>query len=465
MATFQGRNTPFLRFAAPSTKIIVVGTANLAVGLSLMLCGRLMSSSNFSVVHITIVLSRIFRSAGLILLAVGTLLIGMGTILALFMSDVSRMRVMVRRGLCDYRHGNPLHLREGELLPAIVCRRKDDAYEIVVQSVGLTVDDIAAVAGNINSSLTGRFARYAVTHTDADTGGTWVQFTVEDVKTDQTLVVNDVESLRPSAPTRLNIQQGTCIDLETSGSMLIVGKTRSGKTTGIVALLLQALLAGPDQYGSRVEIIDPKRAELSRLPHVTSIDEDGEARDILTTMRGFAELITERQKILNERSAQTGDAVHWWEADMHVSLLFIDEFVALRSILPKRASKDEPNYSLTAFDSLLKRIVTMGASSGCYVIISIAEASVEEGGLPAMLRSAMSTRVLFRPTLPEARLLWDTEKLKDFAAIPREYGPGEAWFSSTDGKHDRITYVHFPAMRFPVYRELGNLLSAYYKKP
>ena len=144
---------------------------------------------------------------------------------------------------------------------------------------------------------------------------------------------------------------------------------------------------------------------------------------------------------------------------MHVSLLFIDEFVACRTLFPKRAEKDDPEYCLAEFDGLLKRVVTMGASAGCYVIISIAEASVEEGGLPAMLRSAMSTKILFRPTLPEARLLWSSDKLETM--LERTYGPGDAWFSSTDGVHDEVSLVRFPRMDFPVYKELGRLLQAY----
>ena len=146
-----------------------------------------------------------------------------------------------------------------------------------------------------------------------------------------------------------------------------------------------------------------------------------------------------------------------------LSFIFLDEYVACRSILPKKLSKDS-NYCLDAFDSLVKRIVTTGASAGCYIIISIADASVAEGGLPAMLRSAMSTKVLFRPTLAEGRLMWDSEKLGNFAS-DRVYGPGDAWFSSTDGVHDAVSYLHFPNMDFPVYRELGRLLQEYYDWP
>ena len=116
---------------------------------------------------------------------------------------------------------------------------------------------------------------------------------------------------------------------------------------------------------------------------------------------------------------------------------------------------------MTAFDDLLKRIVTMGASAGCYVILSIAQASVGEGGLPSMLRSAMSTKILFRPTKSEADLLWDSAKTKNML-LERPYAPGEAWFSSTDGTHDEISFVRFPVMDFPAYAELSRLLEAYY---
>lgn len=168
----------------------------------------------------------------------------------------------------------------------------------------------------------------------------------------------------------------------------------------------------------------------------------------------------QRQKILNDLSELTGDAVKWWDVGMHPSFIFLDEYVSCRSIPPKRASKDS-DYCLDTFDGLVKRIVTTGASAGCYIIISIAEASVQEGGLPAMLRSAMSTKILFRPTLTEGRLMWDSEKLSNFS-MDKVYGPGDAWFSSTDGIHDAVSYVHFPRMEFPVYKELGQLLQNYY---
>ena len=130
-----------------------------------------------------------------------------------------------------------------------------------------------------------------------------------------------------------------------------------------------------------------------------TLDEDGEARTILDAIKRFAQTIRERQRVMNDLSEESGDAVHWWDAGMHPSFLLIDEYVACRSLFPKKAEKDAPDYSLVGFDNMFKRIVMMGASAECYVIISIAQASAEEGGLATMLRDVLSTRILFTPNL------------------------------------------------------------------
>ena len=357
-------------------------------------------------------------------------------------------------------YGNPLGFKDGELLPGICCKSiSSGVYEVTVIARSCTVETIVDTASAISTAINGRYAQYAVTQTDTDVARNKVTFRVEDVLLDHSLTYHNVEEMRSVSPTRLRVQDGVEIDLTTSGSMLVAGKTRSGKTTGIIALLLQALQCGRDKYGSEITIIDPKQAELSRLPHVVTLDKDGEARDILAALKHFAASAVNRQAVLNVLAEQSGDAVKWWDASMHPSLLFIDEYVALRSVFPAKATKDS-DYCISTFDSLIKRIVTMGASAGCYVIISIAEASVQEGGLPAMLRSAMSTRILFRPTRAEGLLLWDKVKIDPLPE--RTYGPGDAWFSSTDGAHDTVSYVRFPHMFFPIYRELGGLLTLYY---
>lgn len=395
------------------------------------------------------------------ILAAGVALLLSAAIVKVLTPHTSQIVQMVRQGLFDPRRGNPMHLQEGELLPRIRCKRVGvGLYDLTISAEqSATVDTIRKAAPSLSSVLNRRFRQYAVVATDLDTAFSGVTFRLDDVKVDRSITFKRVGQMRPPSPTLLLVDKTTNIDLNNTGSILVAGKTRSGKTTGVLALLLQVLLSGPDDYNSQVVIIDPKQAELSRLPHTVTLDEDGEARTILDALKGYAQTIAHRQRVLNDLSEHSGDTVKWWDAAMKPSWIFLDEFVALRSLFPKKAEKDS-NYCLDTFDGLLKRIVTMGASAGCFAIISIAEASVQEGGLPAMLRSAMSTRVLFRPTRSEGLLLWDKEKLD---SLPdRVYGPGDAWFSSTDGVHDAVSCVHFPRMEFPVYRELGRLLQSYY---
>lgn len=458
---YYRENASRLRFALPSTKLLVLGSLALIVGMILWLGSLRLAAANY--VPILGAFIRFVYHVATILLATGITLLITAVAYYVLLPDCAKIRHKVRRALCHPSCGNPLHLRDGEKLPAVNCIELGKGiYALTIRGGAVTVETIADAASAISSALDGRYTQYAITQTDTGVAYDRVTFRVENVTVDRSLTFASVEQMRPAGPTKLRVQDGTEIDLTTSGSMLVAGKTRSGKTTGIIALLLQVLLAGRDAYGSQVVVIDPKRAELSRLPHVVTLDTDGEARGILGALQQFAASIVSRQSILNGLSERQGDAVKWWNVDMHPSFLFIDEYVALRSLIPAKAAKDDPDYCLATFDGLLRRVVTMGASAGCFVIISIAEASVESGGLPAMIRSAMSTKVLFRPTLPEGRLMWDSDKLADFSA-GRVYGPGDAWFSSTDGLHDNVSYVHFPRMDFPVYRELGRLLTEYYR--
>lgn len=135
-------------------------------------------------------------------------------------------------------------------------------------------------------------------------------FFVQDVMVHHGIEADSVEEMSPPSAYELRVQNDTNIDLRTSGSMLVAGKTRSGKTTGVIALLIQALLSGPDEYESQVPIIDPKQAELSRPPYVVSLGPDGDAHAILEALALFAESIKKRQGVINDRSAETGDAAH-----------------------------------------------------------------------------------------------------------------------------------------------------------
>ena len=463
MRIYYRHKVPFWRFNHPYIQVGAFGVAMVLLGI---LCNHSATSLSALADEGGVWASlfekpvAVAKQTGPVFFTIATLSFLISVALFYFLPDTMNIVSMVRRGLFHPSHGNPLNLQAGELLPHIHCKSAGfGLYDLVISAQQAASTEIIKQATPfISAALNHRFQQYAVVSVTIDPTYNYVTFRLDDVKVDHSITFQSVEDMKPSSVTLLKVDAVTSIDLTTSGSMLFSGKTRSGKTTGVIALLLQVLSCGRDNYGSSVVIIDPKQAELSRLPNTVTLDNDGEAVSILEAMKQYMFTITQRQQILNDLSEKQGDAVKWWDAGFNPSFIFIDEYVACRSIFPKKPSKDS-DYCLDTFDTIIKRIVTMGASAGCFAIISIAEASVQDGGLPAMLRSAMSTRVLFRPTRAEGLLIWDKQKLDTL--VDRVYRPGDAWFSSTDGINDTVSCVHFPILAFPVYRELGHLLKDY----
>lgn len=438
-----------IEFAAPWVKCLIIAIAFFIVSVLIYL----LPPNNLPIDGVLLKCNRVILSISISLFLISVLL-------RIFFTQAKQIKHMIMIGLYYRRYGNPLCLRDGEFLPIIKVKQLSNTkFLLTIYAIVVNAEILQKLGVTVSSILNRRYQRFAVTVLNTDVALSYVQYTLEDVTIDKSFSFYSVDQMKPVRQTVFVVQKGDSIDLTTSGSILVAGKTRSGKTTGIIAILIQALLCGRDHQYSQITIIDPKCAELSVLPHVVTVDDDVEATAILQSLKEFEAAMRKRQRILNERSKQIGDAVHWWEFDMHPSFLFIDEYVACRSLFPKKAEKGS-DYCLAAFDNTLKRIVTMGASAGCFVILSIAEASVDEGGLPTMLKNAMTTKILFKPTLTEGRLIWDSSKLENFPE--RVYSAGDCWFSSTDGEHDDVAFCHFPHMRFPVYRELGRLLKEYY---
>lgn len=442
------------RYISPADWVLTAGGFSLILGIYLCILEKLCQPDVPVPGSLTGMLSAMSLAVAAVLLVAW---------LALYVTGGDRKRIerLVRKRLFDPRYGNPLGFRDGELLPPIKTRRvSSTAFELTISALSCTVEDLINLAPVISSAISGRYRQYAATSSKADDAFNCVTYRIEDVLADKSLAVDSVEGLKSPDRTLIPIDTETFIDLKTSGSILAAGKTRSGKTTGIVSILLSVLQHGRDRYGSNVIIIDPKLAELSTLPQTLTISPDGDAGLVMEKMEEFEESRKSRQEVLNRLSKKTGNAVKWWDAGMNPSFLFIDEYVALKCLLRKPA-KGDGGCNLPSFESLLKRIITMGASAGCFVIISIAEASVEEGGLPSMLKAAMTTKILFKPTVEEARLIWNSEGLKALN-VGRAYGAGDCWFSSTDGVHDMPGCVHFPRMEFEVYAELERLMDEYY---
>lgn len=259
------------------------------------------------------------------------------------------------------------------------------------------------------------------------------------------------------------IRDGVVIDLRNvmNASTLVAGRTRSGKTTGILStMILPVLVCGRDNFGSEVVIVDPKNAELSTCPHVLSPNLDGDVEHIIKAIIGFNHNRVNRQQIINDAGRKTGRPVKWWDIGMQPSILFLDEFISLQGLMPKKAPKDNPSYCITEFQNQIRQIATQGASAGCFLILSTAEASVGTGGLEAAVNKACGIRILFKPSKDEASYLWSKESLETLRE--RHFQAGDAWFSADDGTNDSVRFVRFPLIRFGEYQALSKLLREYY---
>ena len=450
-----------LKWSWPTTKGGLAGVTLALMGLLLWVLAVFLGEATVpeQIASYIAAAASVMVMAGVGLVSVGVGLAVIALIAAVLLPDALRLRWFARKRLFAFRFGNPLGFKDGERLPRLSVSRDDEGFWLTVWALSSTPEELVNAQNALSAGMRGRLRDFAVTQTDSDVAGQWVRFRFENVKQDRSIAVRSLADVSTGDVTKLRVQEGLEVDLTSSGSMLAVGVTRSGKTSGVLALLLQIARHGPDAYGSRVVVVDPKMAELSRVPHTVTLDEDGTARSILSTMRDLESLTKKRQSALNAASVSSGSPVNWWDLGMHPTVLFIDEFVALRTLFPTRALKDDGGYNLGEFDASLRRLMTMGASAGVFVIVSIAQASVEN--IPSLLRRAFSTRFLFRPTVNEARLVWDGSR---FESMPqRIYGPGDAWFTSEDGVHDNVTFAHFPvfAPGFGEYRVLGELLTAY----
>lgn len=451
----------YLRYCSPTPKMIIFGVVLLCI-TGLVKVMEILAIIITKELHkdININLSNIIEC----LLYCSLLIFAVSIMEYVLRSDRRNIKYIIRKALCDTSFGNPLNLREGEVEPTIYVTKTDKGFRISVDCMSADFDDVSSLENIISGCLRGKYGNYAVVTKEEDIAGRYVDYYVEDVvagysKQSVFYSVADV----PSNIKKAYIRDDVYIDYSKvlNSSAIVAGRSRSGKTTAIIStFLIPFLKQGRDEFGSEIIIVDPKSAELSLCPHVLSPAENGSVEHILDAIRRFNQLRVERQKIINDACKKSGKAHKWFEMGMHPSVLFLDEFVSIQDMFPKKASKEKPDYSLTDFQALLRQIATQGASAGCFLILSTAEASVGTGGLESAVNNACGIRILFKPSKYEARYLWSSDKLE--VLRERQYSAGDAWFSADDGINNDVRFIKFPKVEFGEYDALSELLDSYY---
>jgi len=464
MKTFT-QNPSKLAYCSPATKAVVAGSVTLVITLLIfaleIAVSRLAETLEFLAAFVNTL-----QQTSVILVIITSALFISAPIVAILNPDSAKIKRYISRRLLLPCFGNPLGLREGDVLPSIKVKKSkkyDGDFEVYISCISSSIEKLQSAVSCLSSSLTNNFKNFAVTRVFPDVNMSGIKFIVSNVSKRKQIIINDIAELKHDIATKIKVQQGVDIDLTKTGSMIVSGRTRSGKSTFALSSLLSILMHGPDEFGSSITIVDGKRAELSMLPGVIAPDEDGNVYPVYKALLEFEQAVKLRQRALNDLSKKHGNAVLWHNSkviQMRPSILYIDEYVSLRNLVPRKASKEHPDFDLAAFDSLLLRLFTMASSAGAYVWLSVPIASVGEAGVPTIVRESVSSKILFKPSREAALYLWTAAEL-DVLTF-RDFKAGDAFFSSQDGIHDTPSFVSTPDIcNIDCYKQLGVLLEEY----
>lgn len=453
-----------IKYTSPTPKLLALGVGALLIAFAISVI-----ENSFNSVLISLNTGTVIRFTPLfyLFLIAGIVLFIIAYVEKKNRTDEKNIYYLVRHRLCSPKMGNPLHLKPGEIEPNIAVVRLSEGFRIRVVCPSVKFEKLTELPSVISDSLRKEYGDYAVIKKEEDIAGRYVDYYIINVvkKYQQQSVYRSINDVPVYEKTKIHIREDSIIDYSKvlNSSTIIVGGTRSGKTTGIIStFLLPILKAGRDQFGSKVVIIDPKSAELSQCYNVLSPSVGGYVDHILKAVDAFNKTRIARQKIINETGRKNGKAAKWYGIGMKPCILFLDEWIAVQDLFPKKASKDKPDYCVATFQGLIRQIATQGASAGCFLIISTAQASVGVGGLDSVVNHSCGIRVLFKPTKEEARFLWDSGQIDSLRE--GHFGPGDAWVSIDDGQHNNPEFVKFPkfGQHFDEYRALDALLQAYY---
>ena len=459
------RENAIMRYLSPTPKIILLGV------VTLMIAG-LVKVAEYGVNRIVQYLNYDkmfdFTYCFVTLFVSGFLIIIIAIIEKNTRSDARTIRYTVRHRLCAFSYGNPLHLRDGEIESSVIVKPVDNGgFRIRIECPSAKFEDVAKLESVISDSLRNKYGDYAVTSKSEDVAGRYVDYFIKNVVDDyqKQSLYDSTDDIPSNNVTRLYIRDEVYIDYSKvlNASTLLCGGTRSGKSTAAIStFLLPVLKHGADNYGSKVVVIDPKSAELSQCSNVLSPDINGSVEHILQATRDFNQTRIYRQQIINDEGKKRGKVIKWFEMGMHPCLLFLDEWISLVDLFPKKASKEKPDYSLSDFQGLIKQIATQGASAGCFLVISTGQASVGVGGLDSVVNNACGIRILFKPKRDDAGFIWNSKQIE--VMRERDFVPGDAWYSIDDGIHNSVGFIKFPRMSdsFDEYGALSELMDKYY---
>lgn len=230
---------------------------------------------------------------------------------------------------------------------------------------------------DLSASFRGKQAGYAVVSSVATEDGNWFKFLLQDVATNKAWI-----PLKPFRAKKymVRLQSGLSLDLTKRPHIAIWGRTGSGKSTLVQAIVHQLLSSGTD-----VRFIDGKTEFYSLTKFYPSEKIAIDKQAVLRMLQEVETEVTVRQRAMSiETMNHNKMGMSASDFDIRPVVLVADEVGSVRAQMETKEAKE--------FVARLMSIIQRGRSVGVYVIVATQDPSTDT--LPQTIRAQFGTKIL-----------------------------------------------------------------------
>lgn len=260
-----------------------------------------------------------------------------------------------------------------------VCDSRPSHISVEVEKLA-GMYDIDKMIEDINSSFRKKLSDYAVTSALITENGLMYKFILEDKGSDKTWRPATLNEMKQKSHV-IKLQENLSVNLADSPHLIVWGKSGSGKSTAILAMILQLFLQGAETY-----FIDPK-LEYSAFKNFYPSDmiaEDTEA--ILELLRRICDKLKDRQRKVSKGVRERKKmGLRAYDLDMKPVVVVADEIGSAVAMMDSKQKKE--------FLGLLTQIVQKGRSVSVFAIVGTQSPKVETT-LSSDIRQQFATKIL-----------------------------------------------------------------------
>ena len=344
--------------------------------------------------------------------------------------------------------GTANHLvKNGLKLPKIKVCLKRNHWQVTQAKIRIKLASLEVE--NLTSEQIGRmlnhwlFQNLAITDVIITPNQSEVVISAENVTIDWQIRLTSFNDMAKNENREIVIDKRTSTKWIDSPHMLVVGKTRSGKTAFLGYILANHISVPRQQQlvseelKSRVLVVDPKGQDFYRFSAF---------KDIIVGLDpiGIMNKLIEFEKHMNSRMRYLGSHSLKWQDVFEPSLIVIDEFASIAGsfgmVTDKETSK---KYNSKEFNALLLRLISRSASSGCFVVVSVVQA--DSTLIPTNIRAQFGVKLALRPDNSAIKFMFDEVPEK---IAQRRFSVSQGVFGDmlTRPKVIKVPYLNFNYM-------------------